>query len=41
MKRQKHQTSVKNVMFMSVKTVSSDIIPVVNRKEIDYLISLQ
>ena len=32
MKRQKHQTSVKNVMFMSAKTVSSDIIPVVNRK---------
>ena len=32
MKRQKHQTSVENVMFMSAKTVSSDIIPVVNRK---------
>ena len=32
MKRQKHQTSVKNVMFMSAKTVSSDIIPIVNRK---------
>ena len=32
MKRQKHQTSVKNVMFMSAETVSSDIIPVVNRK---------
>ena len=32
MKRQKHQTSVKNVIFMSAKTVSSDIIPVVNRK---------
>ena len=32
MKRQKHETSVKNLMFMSAKTVSSDIIPVVNRK---------
>ena len=31
-KRQKHQTSVKNVMFMSAKTVSSDCIPVVNQK---------
>ena len=31
-KRQKHQTFVKNVIFMSGKTVSSDIIPVVNRK---------
>ena len=31
-KRQKDQTSVKNVMFMSAKTVSSDIIPLVNRK---------
>ena len=32
MKRKKHQTSVKNVMLISAKTVSSDIIPVVNRK---------
>ena len=32
-KRQKHQTSVKNVMFMSAKTVSSNIIHVVNQKE--------
>ena len=32
MKRQEPQTSVKNVMFMSVKTGSSDIIPAVNRK---------
>ena len=31
-KRQKHQTSMKNVMFMSARTVSSDIIPVVNQK---------
>ena len=31
-KRQKHQTSVKNVIFMSAKTVSSDIILIVNRK---------
>ena len=31
-KRQKHQNSVKNVMFMSAKTVSSDITPIVNRK---------
>ena len=31
-KRQKHQTSVKNVMFMLVKTVLTDIIYVVNRK---------
>ena len=29
-KRQKHQTSVKNVMFMSAKSVSNDIIPIVN-----------
>ena len=31
-KRQKYQTSVKNVMFVSVKTVSSNIIPTINRK---------
>ena len=31
-KRQKHQTSVKNVMFMSAKTVLDDIILVVNQK---------
>ena len=31
-KRQKHQTSVKNVIFMSTKSVSNDIIPIVNRK---------
>ena len=31
-KRQKHQTSVKNVILMSEKTVSSGIIPVVNQK---------
>ena len=32
-KRQKHQTSVNNdVMFLSAKTVSSDIIPIVNCK---------
>ena len=31
-KRKKHQTSVKNVMFMSLKTISSNIIPIVNRK---------
>ena len=31
-KRQKLQTSVKNVIFMSAKNVSSNIIPVVNRK---------
>ena len=31
-KRQKHQTSMKNVMFMSARTVSSIIIPVVNQK---------
>ena len=33
-KRQKHQTSVKNAMFMSAKVVFSDIIPIVNRKRI-------
>ena len=32
-KRQKHQTSVKNAMFMSAKSVWGDIIPIVNRKE--------
>ena len=31
-KRQKHQTSVKNVMFMSAKTFSRDIITIVNQK---------
>ena len=31
-KRQNYQTSVKNVILMSTKTVSSNIIPVVNRK---------
>ena len=31
-KTQKHQISVKNVMLMSVKTVSSNIIPTVNQK---------
>ena len=31
-KRKKYQTSVKNVMFMSLKTISSNIIPIVNRK---------
>ena len=31
-KRKKHQTSVKNVMFMSLKTILSNIIPIVNRK---------
>ena len=31
-KRQKHQSSVKNEMFISAKTVSSKIMPVVNRK---------
>ena len=31
-KRQKHQTSVKNVMLMSAKTVLSDVLPVANRK---------
>ena len=31
-KRPKHQTSVKNVIFMSTKSVSNDIIPIVNRK---------
>ena len=31
-KRQNYQTSVKNVILMSAKTVSSDIIPVVNWK---------
>ena len=29
-KKQKHQTSVKNIMFMSPKTVLSDGIPIVN-----------
>ena len=37
-RRQKHQTSVKNVMFMSGKTVLSDTIPVVNRKANDIII---
>ena len=32
--RQKHQTSVKNVMFTSAKTVSSNVIPIVNLKGI-------
>ena len=32
MKRQNYQTSVKNVIVMSRKTVSSDIIPLVNQK---------
>ena len=31
-KRQNYQTSVKNVILMTAKTVSSDIIPVVNQK---------
>ena len=31
-KRKKHQTSVKNVMLMSPKTILSNIIPIVNRK---------
>ena len=31
-KREKHQNFVKNVMLMSAKTVSSDIVSVVNRK---------
>ena len=32
MKRQNYETSVKNVIVMSRKTVSSDIIPLVNQK---------
>ena len=32
-KRQKHQTSLENVMLMSAKAVSSDIIPIVNQRE--------
>ena len=39
-KRQKHQTSVKNVMFMSSKSVLSDIIPISTKKKIDYTIHL-
>ena len=31
-KRQNYQTSVKKVILMAAKTVSSDIIPVVNQK---------
>ena len=31
-KRQKHQTSLKSVMFMSAKTVLSDAIPIINQK---------
>ena len=31
-KRQKPQTSLKNVMFISPKTVSTDITPAVNQK---------
>ena len=31
-KKQSHETSVKNVIFMSVKTISSDIITIVKRK---------
>ena len=31
-KRQKHQTSVKNAMFIFVKPVWSNIIPIVNQK---------
>ena len=31
-KRQNYQTSVKNVILLAAKTVSSDIIPVVNQK---------
>ena len=31
-KRQKHQTSLKNVMFMSAKTVLSDVIPIIDQK---------
>ena len=31
-KRQKHQTSLENVMLMSSKAVSSDIIPIVNQR---------
>ena len=32
-KRQKHQTSLENVMLMSAKAISSDIIPIVNQRE--------
>ena len=39
-KRQKYQTSLKTVMFMSAKSVSSDIILVFNRKGNDYMIYL-
>ena len=39
-KSQNYQTSVKNVTVMSAKIAFSDIIPVVNRKEIDYKIYL-
>ena len=31
-KKQKHQTFVKNLMLTSAKTVSSNIVPVVNQK---------
>ena len=31
-KRQKHQTSLENVMLMSSKAVSSDIIPIANQR---------
>ena len=31
-KKQSHGTSVKNVIFMFVKTISSDIITIVKRK---------
>ena len=37
-KSQNYQTSVKNVTVMSAKIAFSDIIPVVNQKEIDYKI---
>ena len=39
-KSQNYQTSVKNVTVMSAKIAFSDIIPVVNQKEIDYKIYL-
>ena len=32
-KRQKHQSSLENVMLMSAKAISSDIIPIVNQRE--------
>ena len=41
MKKQNYQNSVKNAILMSAKTVSSDIIHIVNQKEIDYVVYLQ